>query len=76
MLGRWSVPRMRTVSVPVSMFGPDVSAALADAGRLLSGVPELIRNSTSDSTSQKTIRPRRYRITRLTVNRSRQPRDP
>ena len=52
-LGRWSVPITSTVSVPVIMFEPEVSAFWADCG-IPSPVPELTRNRTSDSSSQAT----------------------
>ena len=61
---RWSVPMISTVSVEVSMLPPELSAAEAEAGTLPVSIWALIRNSTSESSSQATIASATYLSTR------------
>ncbi len=82
-LGRWSVPIISTLSVEVSMLPPEVSAALADAGRLPCSICALMMNSTSDNSSHAPTAIATYLSTRraivqpvwgcLSVRRSRSP---
>ena len=74
--GRWSVPMTSTVSVPVTMFGPEASAASASDGTPPDCTEALIRNRTNESSSQATSAISRPRITRLGVIRRRGPSRP
>ncbi len=72
-LGRWSVPSTSTVSVPVIMFGPELSAACAELGSEPLLIWALTRNRTKDSASHATIAITTHLSTRPGVIRRRGP---
>ncbi len=73
-LGRWSVPITSTVSVEVSMFPPEVSAACASDGTPPDCTDALMMNRITDSASHATSATSRPMITRFGVIRRPVPR--